>query len=106
MAEYIERDEAIRRAVDACVKIQVARTGVGITQFEAIDVADAIYEIPTADVVEVRHGEVLQKDHDEWWGAVYECCVCNEEFMLGSNKRAKCCPYCGAYLSIRGEGDV
>ena len=60
---------------------------------------------PTADVVEVRHGRVMQLDHDEWWGAIYKCCECNGEFMLGDKKQAKCCPYCGAYLKMDGKGD-
>lgn len=49
MAEYIERDEAVRKAIDACIKV----VGHGITQFDAVDIAEAIESIPTADVVEV-----------------------------------------------------
>lgn len=59
--------------------------------------------MPKYDVVEVRHGKVMQLEHDEWWNAVYQCCECNGMFMLDGNKQAMCCPYCGAYLSIGGD---
>jgi hypothetical protein len=49
MAEYIERDEAVRKALEACIKV----VGHGITQMEAVDIADIIDSIPTADVVSV-----------------------------------------------------
>jgi hypothetical protein len=49
MAEYIERDEAVRKALEGCIKV----VGHDITQIEAVDIADIIDSIPTADVVEV-----------------------------------------------------
>ena len=49
MAEYIERDEAIRKAISACIKI----VGHGITQIDAVDIADEIDGIPATDMVEV-----------------------------------------------------
>jgi hypothetical protein len=53
MAEYIERDEAIRKAQDACIKIVFRILGRGITQFDAADIVDVMESVPTADVVEV-----------------------------------------------------
>ena len=49
MAEYIDRDDAIRKALGACVKV----VGRGITQIESADVIDIMESIPTVDVVEV-----------------------------------------------------
>ena len=49
MAEYIEREKAIRKALDACVKV----VGHGISQIDAMDIVDAMESIPTADVVPV-----------------------------------------------------
>ncbi len=49
MAEYIDRDIAIRTAIKSCVEV----VGHGITQFDAMDIVDAFENIPTADVVEV-----------------------------------------------------
>lgn len=49
-------------------------------------------------------GEAIYKEHDEWWGAVYECSRCDGEWMLNSNKeKAMCCPHCGAVLWKRKE---
>ena len=50
MAEYIERDEAVRKAIYACIKI----VGHGISHIDAVDIAEEIDSIPTADVVEVH----------------------------------------------------
>jgi hypothetical protein len=49
MAEYIERDEAVRTALAACIKV----VGHGISQIDAVDIAEAMDSIPAADVVEV-----------------------------------------------------
>ena len=63
MAEHIERDEAVRKAIDACIKV----VGHGITQFDAVDIADEIDAIPAADVVEV----VRCKDCEYWGGVIF-----------------------------------
>ncbi len=47
MAEYIDRDIAIRTAIEMCVKV----VGHGITQMDAAEIAIAFEDIPTADVV-------------------------------------------------------
>lgn len=61
---YIDKDSAIRTALDMCVKV----VGHGITQFEAVDIADAFENIPIPDVVEVVrckdciYGEIDDED--------------------------------------------
>ena len=46
---------------------------------------------------EVRLGKAICQDHDEWWGAVYECSLCGNKWMLEcSSYKAVCCPWCGA----------
>lgn len=52
MKEYIERDAAIRTAIQAVVAYSLQITGHGITQFDAVDVANRMEMIPTADIVE------------------------------------------------------
>ncbi len=49
MAEYIEREEAIRMTLKACLKV----VGHAIPQDDAMDVVDMMESIPTADVVPV-----------------------------------------------------
>lgn len=67
--------------------------------FSLTDVRKAIEQTPTADVVEVRYGNAIYGDHDEWWGAVYECSICGEKWMLESSSyKTHYCPYCGAKM--------
>lgn len=104
MAEYIERDEAIRKALDACIKV----VGHGITQFDAVDIVEIMESIPTADVVEVRHGE---------WGLIDECAnegvycsVCNKKIYItnyiNQKIKSKICPNCGAKMDGRRENNA
>ena len=46
MARYIELDKAIQTAIEVCVKL----VGHGITQIDAVNIAYAFEDIPTADV--------------------------------------------------------
>lgn len=48
MAKYIDVDDAIRTALEMCVKV----VGHGITQIDAVEIAEAMENISTADVVE------------------------------------------------------
>lgn len=63
MAEYIERDEAIRKTLEACVKI----VGHGISQIDAADIVDIMESIPTADVVEVVRCKDCKYFNTESW---------------------------------------
>ena len=107
MGEYIERDQAVRKAIDACIKI----VGHGISQIEAVDIADEMDSIPTADVVEVRHGK--------WRLIEYEyltCDKCGHWYYTGCESTAEAkekllngevpnhCPNCGAKMDGKGEG--
>lgn len=47
MARCIDLDDAIRIAIEECVKV----VGHGISQVEAVDIAIALEDAPTADVV-------------------------------------------------------
>ena len=94
MAKYIEIDNAVKTAIEICVKVK----GQGITQFDAVEIADAMEGIPTADVVEVKHG---------WWISHYddlfpvestqECSICHEEEFI-SLCNENYCPNCGAKM--------
>ena len=95
MAEYIERDEAIRKAQDACIKIVFRVLGHGITQFDAADIVDVMESVPVADVVEVKHGEWIwtengEADYEQFW----VCSVCGEKDYIETNY----CPNCGAKM--------
>jgi hypothetical protein len=75
--EYIEREALKRKLIDEK------------SFFPAI-VASALKEMPAADVVEVVHGEWIDRDEKTW------CSVCD-----ASNKQYKppFCPHCGAKMN-------
>ena len=96
MTEYIERDEAVRKAIYACIKI----VGHGISHIDAVDIAEEIDSIPTADVVEVRHGEwVLDTSSCV---ASLKCGECDYAASIGLDVH-KFCPHCGAKMDGKGE---
>lgn len=84
MAEYIER-EALKDKFSELLPI-------GHTIRSIID------EIPTADVVEVRHGRWVKRQFaDEPTVFGFRCSECHLTFDVNSNY----CPNCGA--DMRGE---
>ena len=64
-------------------------------------VSSAIKNTPTADVVEVRHGEWIEKD-DGFGGVYYDCtaCGCSWTTIDGTpfDNNMKYCPECGAKM--------
>lgn len=96
MAEYIERDEAVRKALEACVKV----VGHGITQIEAVDIADIIDGIPTADVVPV----VRCKDCEHFKTDSYYCKKTNQGYCEFDDMVKSKYHYCG-YGERRCDND-
>lgn len=99
MAEYIDKEKAIQTIRLTYCKDCNNYNGVRCRACEFDDAMSEIEDCPTADVVEVRHGNAICGDHDEWWGAVYECSLCGEKWMLESSSyKAHYCPWCGAKM--------
>ena len=93
MAEYIEREALIEKISSISVTISGRCSGKTLL-YEALKsyretVLEFIKQAPTADVVEVRHGE--------WINGVtgYTCSVCNKQ---EPTKRFLYCPNCGAKM--------
>ncbi len=67
-------------------------------------VASAIKNTPTADVVEVRHGEWIEKPNP--WGQdgshTYVCTECDEQISI-LGRKPKFCPECGAKMNVEQE---
>lgn len=104
MAEYIEREAAIEYARLLYCKDCNSYNGVRCRACAFDDVLLLIEDVPTADVVEVRHGE---------WDDC-ECSVCGEIHptlyldeweMKYRIKETPYCPYCGAKMDGKGEGE-
>lgn len=103
MAEYIDRDEAVREALDACIKV----VGHGISHIDAVDIAEIMDSIPAADVVEVSHGAWLQTTEPLGWNDVecVECSVCHDSWIMDEDLCLEdyathwhYCPTCGAKM--------
>ena len=86
MAEYIERDAAVRAILE--------REGCSGALY------DALLDVPTADVVEVRHGYWIGVN----WGDFDRCSVCG--CSVGRQQfKYHYCPKCGAKMDGKGEGE-
>ena len=87
MAEYIEREEAIRVASGYC---------------HPANIAAELANLPAADVRPVAMGKWIDERYDDeelvgGWYTIPKCSACEEEAPFKSNY----CPNCGA--DMRGE---
>lgn len=94
--EYIEREAAIQVIVEHPYRM-AWQTGDAIASVKAL---------PTADVVEVRHGE-WEDVGDEFSDLCFRCSACKEEYSCEINMKdfANYCPNCGAKMDGKGEGE-
>ena len=103
--EYIEREALLN-------KIWYGNGDSIVLRGYASDMAKSI---PTADVVEVRHGEWVDKYCGKYANQLYACSVCygiagDKAFIdcLGSERigwaLTPYCPNCGAKMDGKGEG--
>lgn len=95
MSRYIDADKLLKSTISKfkCVPlvgVQSCRNGEEC--FDGEDFESLINEAPTADVVEVRHGEWILKD--SYGNGI--CSVCNRLDRIDS--LATHCRYCGAKM--------
>ena len=91
MSDYIKREDAIKAYAET---IKSDKDTSAIAEMILADV-------PSADVVEVRHGHWIDAGADldgEWY---YRCSVCGNEAVDGYEYPL--CPYCGARMD--GDND-
>ena len=104
MSRYIDADLLIDELKDLREFWGFTFTADGVD--EAID---KVEEAPTADVVEVRHGEWKDRYENKYANHYYECSICGEKALdgakvndLGNIDRIQVlsdfCPHCGAYM--------
>lgn len=93
MARYIDADIAVKEAIKACNKL-FRENGTFLTSIDAVDIAEALDEIPAADVVKVKHGE---------WKAYGlmnpQCSICHKYNI----EKSRFCPNCGARMDGGAE---
>ena len=97
--EYIER-EALIANIAKEIETQRERRNVFATVAFA-HIRGVVANAPTADVVEVRHGEWLFHDTDENDMTIVKCSECGRKRYFGANY----CPNCGAKMDGKGEGE-
>ena len=111
MAEYIEREALLRNLsedIEACGEEDSVCRPIAYGSILGLKMAVAYANtIPTADVVEVKHGEWFLLDECANEG-VY-CSVCRKKVYrteyANQKIKSKFCPNCGAKMGKK-EGDV
>lgn len=86
---YIDLDIAVKTAIDVCNEL-FQKNGQHLTSIEAVDIADALDNLPKADVAEVKHGEWIP-----YSTTMMECTVCKRHTP---KHRYEFCPHCGARM--------
>lgn len=101
MAEYIEREELINQ-----IRLMVNRSSVvetSLSDISAKTICGLILEAPTADVVEVKHGEWITPTKIKSMNiAVPHCSLCGNVPC----DKAFYCPYCGAKMDGATDTNV
>ena len=105
MAEYIEREAVMKAAKNG------NHSDFGRSMADLTSLREVLEDIPSADVVEVRHGEwkaklVLNISTNPYIGDEYyhQCAVCSEcgckvdEVIQKKLKALNYCPNCGAKM--------
>lgn len=99
MPEYIEREALIARLNKVCVTDDVFGMGIQVGVEHAINCTK---EAPTADVVEVRHGEWVPNDY---FKGHYYCSECTRHIEDTSENPSINFPYCHCGAKMDGKGD-
>lgn len=97
MMAYIKLEDAI----EVCNKYKTlhkkenSRLGMGIVNDIYLDIDN----LPTADVVEVKHGRWFDTDSfDHHYTPIYQCSVCRKEVADNYIDLHKYCLHCGAKM--------
>ena len=104
MAEYIEREAAIKCIEGQCVdgKMWGNDESEG-TLIEAYSAIDDLMEIPSADVAPVRHGRWIEPSRLYYGAKQYECSLCCSDTFWNKHSitvKYPHCPNCGATMEL------
>lgn len=99
MSDYIKREDTL----DMHFSVGLQDDSTQYVRYT--EVKDNIKHIPTADVVEVRHGEWIYGENEEGHDG-YRCSECGEfipweydEYDIDFIKKVHYCPSCGAKMN-------
>lgn len=102
MAEYIEREDALKAVCDACDVISDTERDLCQYKFTGCKEYYNIFELPDADVAPVIHGKWRHETDDDWRGTI--CSVCRYGFSDGAYHEVSefnFCPNCGAKMEVQ-----
>ena len=105
--EYIERDAALKLIREEGVN--QAEQYANIHHLVVLAYGDCfgkIKSLPTADVVEVKHGEWIEKFKDGFW--YYDCPFCDDGYVVMEKDENKpnYCGNCGAKMDGGKANDL
>ena len=89
MAKYIKKEDIEQKIQDGLNNLVLGH--------DAIEVLGMIYEMPDADVAQVRHGRWLPF-HSTAAGDIQYCSACE----IGCTWKPNYCPNCGAKMDLEG----
>ena len=95
MSRYIDADALLKNINENVAKAHNERCA---------QLLEAILYAPTADVVEVRHGEWLEVDSDIGYVEA-GCSLCKCRVLFHSDPSYHYCPNCGAKMDGRSADD-
>ena len=88
MPEYIEREKYVK--LNDIIETLEHEWG-----YEGMK--EDLYNLPTADVVEVKHGEWIKEEE-----YLYKCSLCGDKaFLRLGGKPCRYCPNCGAKMDLK-----
>ena len=100
MAEYIDRGDLIEKIKTVLSQRKFAENTTSYFVFEVLTVI--LKGVPTADVVEVKHGEWIDK---KFFGVnIMVCSICECMCEVARFENFGYCPNCGAKMDLK-EGD-
>ena len=89
MAEYIKKEDIEQKLQDGLNNLVLGH--------DAVEVLGMIYEMPDADVAQVRHGRWLPF-HSTAAGDIQYCSACE----IGCTWKPNYCPNCGCKMDLEG----
>ena len=99
MAEYIEREEWMRRIKEIHCAECDSYHGVRCRACWIDDTLDYIDSEPAADVAPVRHGRWILEREPDGKPYCFHCSVCDDDFhYIGITVAYDYCPNCGAKM--------
>ena len=97
--EYIEREKVIDEIDKWLDSVGYVTVGKGLTSYG--ELIGCLEDTPTADVVEVRHGEWEFRNDGRYGQTRCYCSVCGKHSGIGGireNQMKPYCPNCGARM--------